>query len=258
MLRRIAPALAAATLLLAACGGDAGPAIADPKEIVTQGLEATADLTSVHIVLSVAGSATIPDLGGGEMALDGTRLEGDVDLENQEGHLTFAVPPLFGIEGEVIQIGDDSYIKTSMTGALWSKSTVSEDDPVSGAMDPDEQLDELRAFLDEEGVEIEKLDDTDCGDRTCYAVRLTIPAELLSEAAEGEDLDPGELVGQELVLDMLFDREENWLTEVSTHLGAEDVGDVTMTLTLSGFNEPVDVEAPPADEVTEDGEGLPF
>lgn len=258
MPRRIATSLVAATLLLAACGGTADPGITDPREIVTQGLEATADLTSVHIVLSVAGTATIPDMGGGEMALDGTRLEGDVDLENQEGHLTFAVPPLLNIEGEVIQVGEDSYTKTSLTGAMWSKSTVSDDDPVSDAMDPAEQLDEIRAFLDEEGVEIEKLDDTDCGDRTCYAVQLTIPAELLSEAAEGEDLDPGDYVGQELVLDLLFDREENWLTEVSTQLGAEDVGDVTLTLTLSGFNEPVDVEAPPADQVTEDGEGLPF
>ena len=31
-----------------------------------------------------------------------------------------------------------------------------------------------------------------------------------------------------------------------------------LTLTLSDFNADVEVEAPPADEVTEGGEGLPF
>lgn len=258
MLRRIAPALAAVTLLLAACGG-AGPALTDPREIVTQGLEATAELTSVHLLLTIDGTASISELGGGEMSLSGTRLEGDVDIENQQGHLTFAVPPLMGFTGEVIQIGGESYMKTSLTGATWSKSEVSEGDPVAEAMDPTEQLEEVRAFLDEEGVELEKLDETDCGDRTCYAVRLTIPAAVMADAAEGTDVDPA-LLGDELVLDLLFDREEMWLAGVSTVVSAESVGELTLTLTLSGFNDPVEVEAPPADEVTEGGgiDGFPF
>jgi hypothetical protein len=244
---------------LAACGGAAAPAVADPREIVTQGLEATAELTSVHLLLSVDGTASISELGGGEMSLNGTRLEGDVDIENQQGHLTFAVPPLLGLQGEVIQIGQDSYVKTSMTGELWSKSEVSESDPVAGAMDPQEQLDEIRAFLDEDGVELEKLEDTECGERTCYQVRLTIPAELIADAAEGAEVDPTEFLGETLVLDLLFDREEMWLSGMSTELSAESVGELSLTLTLSAFNEPVEVEAPPEDEVTEGGmDGLPF
>jgi hypothetical protein len=257
VLPRFTPALAAATLLLAACGS-AGPAIADPKEIVTSGLEATAALDSAHIVLSVDGTATISDLGGGEMNLSGTQVSGDLDLENERARLEFTVPPMFGLTGEIIQIGRDSYIKTSLTGATWSKSTAEAGDPISEAMDPRQQLDQVREFLDEDGVEVEKLDDTECGDRTCYAVRLTIPAEVLSDAAEGGEMDPGELVGEDLVLNLLFDRDEHWLTEVSAQLSAESVGELTLTLTLSDFNQPVEVEAPPADEVTEGGGGLPF
>jgi hypothetical protein len=249
--------MAAATLILAACGG-AGPAITDPREIVTQGLEATGELTSVHLVAAIEGTASIPGLGGGQMNLSGTELSGDFDIENETAHLEFTVPSMFGLTGELIQIGQDSYLKTSMTGELWSKSTISEDDPVAGAVDPAEQLDEVRAFLDEEGVEIEKLDDTECGDRTCYSVRLTIPAEVLAESAEGADMDPADLVGEALVLNLLFDREDKWLTEVSTDLSAESVGELSLTLTLSDFNAGVEVEAPPADEVTEGGEGLPF
>jgi hypothetical protein len=260
VLRRFTPALAAATLLLAACAG-AGPAITDPKEIVTTGLEATAELTSVHVVLSVDGTATIPDLGG-ELNLSGTELDGDIDLENERAHLEFSVPPMFGLTGEIIQIGQESYMKTSLTGAMWSKSTAEEGGPVSEAMDPQEQLDEVREFLDEDGVQVEKLDDTDCGDGTCYAVRMTIPAEVLAESGDGGEggaLDPGELAGgEDLVLNLLFDRQENWLVELSTALSAESVGELTLTLTLSDFNQSVEVEAPPADEVTEDGGGLPF
>lgn len=257
MLRRTAPALTAATLLLAACGGAGTPALTDPKEIVTQGLEAMAEVESVHFSLSLDGTASIPDLGG-EMNLRGTELSGDLDIANEQARLEFSVPAMFGLAGEVVQIGQDTYMKTSLTGETWSKSTLSEDDPISGVTDPTEQLDRVRAFLDKEGVAIEKLDDAECGEETCYAVRLTIPAAVLAEAGAGEDMDPGELVGEALVLDLLFDREDRWLTQASTRIIAESVGELTLSLSFSAFNESVEIEAPPADQVTEGGEGMPF
>ena len=258
MLRRISPILAAAMLLLAACSS-AGPAISDPREIVTQGLEASAELTSVHVVVALDGTATIPELGGGQMNLAGTSMEGDLDIANREAHFIFAVPSLLGLSGEVIQVGTDTYLKTSMTGTTWSKSTASATDPLTEAMDPTQVLADVRSFLDTEGVELEKLDDTDCGERTCYAVRLTIPAGLLSDATGAGGVSPGDLVGDALVVDLLFDRQELWLSQVSTDLSAESVGELTLRLTLSAFNQDVSVEAPPADQVTEDGGPiLPF
>jgi hypothetical protein len=165
---------------------------------------------------------------------------------------------MFGITGEVIQVGTDSYVRTSMTGETWSKSTLGEDTPIGDVTDPAAQLEEVRTFLDEEGVEVERLDDAECGEETCYAVRLTIPGEVLAEASDGEDVVPSDLVGEALVLDLLFDREDHWLTQLGTRIVAESVGELTLSLTLSAFNEPVEIEAPPADQVTEGGEGLPF
>lgn len=261
MFRRSTSALAAATLLsllLAACD-TAGPAITDPREIITQGIEATSGLTSAHLEVEVDGSVTLAELGGSEFSLSGTSLEGDIDIENQEAHLTFAVPSLLGLTGEVIQVGQDSYVKTSMTGELWSKSTVEESDPVSGALDPAEALAQVRSFLDEDGVEIEKLDDVDCGDGSCYAVRLSIPPSLLDEAGDATGMDPSEVLGEALVLTLLFDRADLFLTEASTSISGEGIGSVSLSLRLSGFNEGVDVTAPPEDQVTEDGgEFLPF
>jgi hypothetical protein len=253
--RRIAPALAAATLLLAACGG-AGPAPADPKDIVIQGLDAMVDVETVHFVLSLDGTATIPDLGG-EMNLGGTEASGDLSADGA-AHVEFAVPAMFGLSGEIIALDGFSYTRTNLTGETWSKSPLEEDDPVTGALDPTEQLDRVREFLDKEGVEVERLDDAECGEETCYAVRLTIPGEVLAEASEGEDVVPSDLVGEALVLDLLFDREDQWLTQLSTRIVAESVGELTLNVTLSDFDEPVEIEAPPADQVTEGGGGLPF
>lgn len=256
MRHRLAPILAAA-ILLAACSS-AGPAIDDPREIVTQGLEATSTLDSVHVAIAIDGTATIPDLGG-QLNLAGTTLEGDLDIANTEAHFTFAVPTMLGLAGELIQVGGDSYVKTSLTGEMWSKSTTSSTDPLAEAMDPTQALAEVQSFLETDGVEVEKLDDTDCGDRTCYAVRLTIPSSLMSDSGVPGGLNPGDLGGDPLVLDLLFDRQDLWLTQVSTDLAAESVGEVTLRLTLSAFNEDVSVQAPPADQVTEDGGTvLPF
>lgn len=261
MHRRLTPALAAVALLVAACTGEAGPAIDDPKEIVAQGLEATTQLTSMHIALTLDGTATIADAGG-EMTLDGTTLEGDVDLEQSVAHITFAMPSML-LNGELIQVGDDSYVKTSMTGPMWLHSTASTGDSVPGVGDTTGALDGLREFLDTEGVTVEKLSDTDCGDGRCYAVRMTIPPDVLTATDGMTDgvagLDPSAFLGDGLVLDLLFDRDDLFLADVSTELTTESVGSVTLRLTLSAFNEAVSVEAPPADEVTEGGDfGLPF
>jgi hypothetical protein len=251
VLRRLAPSLLVAAFALAACTG--APAITDPEQIITQGIEATTALKSFHVSLAVDGTFSVSE--GGSFALDGTTLDGDFDLESKAGQLAFAVPAFLGLTGEVIVLGNDTYLKTSMTGDSWSKST-SESDALSEAMDPEAALSDVRDFLAKEGVEAEKLDDVECGERTCYAVRLTIPSELLADAGDEVDMDPTEALGAALVLNLRFDRESLWLTEVSTAVESESVGTFNATLTFSGFDEAVTVSPPPSDQVTE-GE-LPF
>jgi len=247
---------AALTLLVSACGTT--PGLTDPREIISQGIEATADVSSFHLELSVGGSVSMPDLGGGEMSLNGTSVEGDFDLEGPAAQLTVAVPALLGLTADVIVVGEDMYLKSSLTGPLWQHMEASEGNPIGEAADPAAALEGLNEFLDNEDVEVEKLDDVDCGDGSCYHVRLTIPASELASAGEDlGDVVPGDVFGEGLVLDLLFDKRDSYLVEVSTELAAESVGTVTLTLTLSDFGQDVTVEPPPGDEVTEDGD-FPF
>ena len=48
MLRRLAPAMLVLATALAACGSQA-PALTDPREIISQGLLATREATSLHL-----------------------------------------------------------------------------------------------------------------------------------------------------------------------------------------------------------------
>jgi hypothetical protein len=257
LLRRLLPAAVLLGAVLAACGGPSAPAINDPAEIIGQGLEATADATSFHLDLTVTGNVTIPDTGG-TFDLEGTTASGDFDVANKLARLSFEVPALFGLSGEVLQIGTDSYVKTSLTGDTYSKSTVEDSGEVQVPADADAVLTELREFLVREGVETEKLADVSCGDRTCYAVTLTIPTTLLSEVGEQAGTDPGQLLGDALVLNMQFDRETLHLMQVSSDIDAGELGTLGLLVTFSGYGEPVEVSPPPSDQVTEGAPALPF
>src|SRR3972149_5270100 len=208
--------------LLAPCSGT--PALSDPKEIVTSGFDATAELNSFHVSLALDGSFSMPDTGG-NIVLTGTTFEADVDLDGKLVGATFAVPALMGLSGELRVIHTDLYFKTSMTGTMWSHMGGDAAASASPAPDVSSMIDEVRAFLDKEGVETTKLDDVDCGERKCYHVQLTIPAELMNEegpnASMLPSMDPSEFFGEALVLDLLFDRETMWLTEVSTSVTSE-------------------------------------
>jgi hypothetical protein len=54
-----------------------------------------------------------------------------------------------------------------------------------------------------------------------------------------------------VVINLLFDREKLWLTEVSTSVDSEEVGTISATLSFSNFDEAVEFSAPPSPEVTE-------
>lgn len=70
------------------------------------------------------------------------------------------------------------------------------------------------------------------------------------------DIDPTEALAEALVLNLRFDRESLWLTEVATAVDSESMGTFSARLTFSGFDEAMTVSPPPSDQVTE-GE-LPF
>jgi hypothetical protein len=124
--------------------------------------------------------------------------------------------------------------------------------------DPDKALAGLQDFLDKEGEQTEKLADVSCGDNTCYAVKLTIPSSLLSPGSQVAGIDPSELVGDALVLNMQFERESLHLTQLSTDIDAGEAGTFGLLLTVSAYGEPVEVSPPPSDQVTEGSPALPF
>jgi hypothetical protein len=246
---------------LAAFAIAGGQSLTDPAEILTRGAEATSEADSFHMALTVTGTITDPDTGA-NMPLDGVRVEGDVDIAGEAAHVTFAVPFLLGLSGEAIVLGEDVYLLSSLTGDKWvHKPATSEGSPSPEPTDPAEIADKVAEFLATEGVSAEKLDDEDCGEDRCYHVRLSISKEALAahpdalpDMGEYGGFLPEDAFSGPVVVDLLIDRDGLWLRQVSTSATDPESGDASLTLTLSEYNQPFDISAPPADQVTDEGE----
>ena len=256
MLRRLAPIFVAMLAVLAAC--QSTPAITDPVDIITQGLDATANLKSLHISLALDGNFTVPD-GGGTFNLDSTSLEADVDIEAKSVRASVAVPAFLGLTADAIVIGQDVWYRTSMSGTKWfHQANELMGSPLpSASVDPQVAIDKVKEALATEGVITKKLADVACGDRQCYQVSVTVPSSLMKDAGAVASVDPSSIFGDAIVINLLFDREKLWLTEVSTSVDSETVGTIKATLSFSNFDEAVDFSPPPSPDVTEGEFTLP-
>lgn len=241
-----------------------GGNLTDPAEILTRGAQATAHADSFHLAMSVEG--TVMDAESGDpVPLDGVSVEGDIDIGGEAAQVTFSLPMLFGMEGEVIVMGEDAYLMTAMAGDQWlhlPASTDEEGEPGSEPPTDEEIADKVNEFVTTDGVGVALLADQPCGDDTCYHVQVSISEEAF--AAHEEDMpDMGspemgpvggllphpEFTGP-AVVDLLFDKRGLWLRSIVVASEGEDA-DASFTIDLSDYNAAFDITAPPADQVIE-------
>jgi hypothetical protein len=121
----------------------------------------------------------------------------------------------------------------------------------TASLDTKAMIDKVKEALATKGVVTKKLADVACGDRQCYQVSVSVPTTLMSDAAAAASFDPSSVFGDALVINLLFDREKLWLTEVSTSIDSAKVGTIKATVSFSNFDEAVDFSAPPSPDVTE-------
>ena len=246
----------AATLafLVAACGGgSAGPALTDPKEIVTAALKSTEAAKSVHVDIAVDGKATVAMPGGSgtgvPVNLTGTTASADIDFVKKAAKATFSVPALFNFAGELIAVDGKVYLKTTLTGPLYQESTAG-----TAPVDPSNvrgMFDNLGDLLLKQGVVLVKGDDVACGTKQCYTVSADLTAKDLGTAGTGAiGVLPVDLTGASLKLTMRVEKDLPYhLAGVTAVLSMPSGSSVTAEVTASKWDESVSISAPPADQV---------
>ncbi len=231
-----------AALVLGACGAGT-PAITDPKEILTKAVAAMQDAKSVHLEVTVEGTLTADLIGTGqasEMSLAGTSLTADLDLANDNAHISAAVPAFLGLTADIIVIGSDTYTKISLAGDKYEKSTAEPGE----STDPSAVLKEIADFLDKPEVAPAKKDDATCGAKTCYQVVINLSADDLKTLMPDEDAG-------DATVEATFFIESDTLHPVSATvaISGPTVGEITLTLDMTDWDKSVTITAPPADEV---------
>jgi hypothetical protein len=257
MNRRIPAVLtlaATVALLVSACGGTtAGPVLTDPTQIITAALKSTEAATSVHAEATVDGVVPVTLPGGAaatEVKLTGTTASADADLANGEARLTFSVPNVLGLAGELIQADGKTYLKTTLTGPKYKVIDAGSALPV----DPSNtkgMIDNLGDFLLKPGVNPTKGEDVSCGGKQCYTVVVDLTAdELAALIGTGAAGLPVDVTGATLKMTVKVEQDApNHLAGVSLTVGLPSGNTLDAELTFSKWGEPVTISAPPTDQV---------
>jgi hypothetical protein len=258
MSRRLAlPAALVTSLLLGACAAaPAAPPLTDPNEILIKSVETLAETKSVHFAASLTGTFTGDLMGSGqesEFKLDGTTAEGDLDISGKKFRLSFSVPSFLGLNGELIQVGQNTYVKTSLTGAKYSKETSTEL-PVDEVTDPAKAGEGVREFLELPGVEPTKVADATCGDnKDCYQVEIDLSSEDLAGLASAAPAAGADLDEASMKITFGVEKETLRLSKITISMEAASQGSADLTLNMTKWDESVSINEPPADQVTEGG-----
>ena len=248
--------VAALALVVAACGGSGAPALTDPNEILTTAFDKSAEAKSVHLELTVSGTVSAE---GQSLPLDGTSLEADLDIANENVKASFTVPAFLGLTGELIQVGSETYFKSSLTGPLYQQGLGDlagglpiDPSDLGGELQTDmtAEVDALFEQLEAAGITPTKNEDVQCGTKTCYSVSIALTAEQLAElgAESGEALPP-EFGDGSVDNDVLVEQDTQRLAGVTFGLEAGELGTLELDLSLSKWDEAVTIEGPPADQV---------
>ena len=254
-LGRLFGLLAATSILVAACGTPAAPALTDPREIVTAAVTAAQTAKSVHIDATLDGSINADLSGSGgsgaAIALTGTTAAADVDLAAGNAHATFAVPALLGLTGELIQVGDTSYFKTSLSGDEFQSQKAADSLPVNPT-GTKSLVDSIGEALAQPGVNPVKGDDVACGGTQCYTVKIDLTPDEISKLGAGGPAAsalPIDLGAASLSLTIRVEKNSTRLQGLAATASMGDQGSITFDLTFSKWDEAVSVSAPPADQV---------
>ena len=266
---RLGLLLAAVLVVLAGCSAGAPP-IEDPREIVTKSLEAMQDAKSFHVQVDVAGTAPIDMTGSGsgsDLPLDGTKIEMDVDVAGKKADLSFAIPPLLGLTGDVVILEDTAYIRMPLLGPKWLKQSMSEvAGEAAGATPPadtEAAMAEIKKMLDDPKIQMKKLADEKCGSKDCYHLQMTVPTDELQNEVAGALASaaplPSGLLPEDmpdLNIDLWVEKDSLRMAKVAVGAAMEGDSSLSATVTFSKWNDPVTVEAPPADQIDETGGGF--
>ena len=266
--RRSALALSGVFLAIAVvgCGSSSGTPtaapVSDPNEIITRSATGMTAVQTVHFEVALGGSVNPSGLGSagtalglsGSLKLDGTTASGDLDIQKRAFHASASMPTLLGLSADIIQVDGYQYTKISLAGTKYTKSPASTLPIASAApgasLDISGAVTSLKSSLDASGAKATLVGRESVDGRDAYHVSVTVPKDLLNQevgtlagsAGAGVSIDTASL-DYWVYVDSLNP------AKIEIKASSATVGNLTLTLTLTKYNQSVIIKAPPDGEI---------
>jgi hypothetical protein len=244
----------------------------DPESIISQVVTGGSDIKSFHIKLAVTGTikaAAMASTGGalgglsGDLKLDGSSIEGDVDVANQAAHLTVALPTM-ALSGDVILVNNVLYYKLltpkytkmdlatlgSSLGALSSSLPVAVPSPGASAMsDLTGQIDQLRTTLQNAGVKATLVGVEQISGKDADHINISIPLDMINaQLAAAASPSPAPKLDSASV-DVWIYKDTYRIAQFEAKGASSTLGNLDLTITVSNYDQPVTIAAPSADQI---------
>ena len=263
-----------------AAGPTATPA--NPETLFDQGIATGPAWKSFHLKVTLDGTikasflksstnATIKKLTS-DITLDGTVLEGDLDATNLAAHLALTVPAIPGvvtdpITGDMIVKDSILYLKVSALGTKYTKvnlaSLANEFDvpvavPTAGGSSLTGIADKvatLRQTLEADGIVPTLAGIEQIGGKDAYRINLSVPIDKLNSdiaaAMAKSSADPAlKFKIDSASVAIWIYKDTHQLAQVQVAGASSTVGNITFTMTLTNFDQPVTINAPAASEIS--------
>jgi hypothetical protein len=239
--------------------------ISDPYEIITQSLGQLQDVQTLHLEGELDGSVNVGALPGlpggpligllGKVKVDNSTISGDVNFVYRAAHISASVPNLLGLTLDYIAVDGELYTKVSLSGDKYSKTPLSGTLP-EAFLDPSASLDMvgaasmLRATMSQAGVTAVRVGRDKVDGRDAHHVVVFIPKEAadkaigsaLGSAAAGITIDS-------LSVDYWAYVDSLQPARLTVKASSASLGDLTMSVTMTRYNQPVTIAPPPNDQV---------
>jgi len=246
-----------------------------PNSIITAALSGADAVKSFHIEIDISGSiseAVVASAEGagsgasGNLKLDGSTIQGDVDVANEAAHLTLSLPTV-PITGDIILVGGNLYYKTSMTGAKYTMMSLGDLSSLTGSLPVSiptpgatamassltDELSQLQAEMDQAGVKATLVGVEQIGGQDAYHINVSIPLDTINaEIAAASDAPPGAKIDS-ASLDVWIYKDGDRLAKVELKGASSLIGNLDVVLTITNYDVPVTVTAPAASDVNPAG-----
>lgn len=250
----------------------------DPNVIISSVISGGSDIKSFHIKLAVSGTikaAALQSQAGtsgipitGDVKLDGTAIEGDVDVANAAAHLTLTVPAMamFGgapISGDVILVNGNLYYKVSLLGPRYTKTDLGSlasslpvavpsvlPSPGASAMAGlTDEINQLRTQMQQAGVTATLVGVDQIGGQDANHISISVPIDKINAAIAAQASPGTQMKLDSASVDFWVYKSNNRLAQIEIKGASSTLGNLDLMITLTNYDQPVTIAAPAASDV---------